>query len=226
MDYAMEHLEACKIAYADKEFLKRGVETAWVKLEKYYKLTDETPVYVVATLLNPMNKWAYFEQHRALHPQWITTAKKAAKDFWDIEYKPAPASPAITASTSSSNTFYAFYTRREVQAAIKDEWQQYLDAELHPLPKNGSIFNPLAWWCENTQCQTFPVLSQMARDLLSIPAMAADVERLFSAAKLTLTDQRGRMYAETLELLQLLKSWNRSRIFRRVCITLPFNQSS
>jgi hypothetical protein len=41
----------------------------------------------------------------------------------------------------------------------------------------------------------------MARDLLSIPAMAADVERLFSAAKLTLTDQRGRMYAETLKLL-------------------------
>jgi hAT family C-terminal dimerisation region len=97
------------------------------------------------------------------------------------------------------------------------------DAELNPLPKNGSIFNALAWCCEDTQCQTFPVHSQMARGVLSIPATAADVVRLFSAVKLTLSDQCGRVYAETLGLLQLLKSWNRSRIFRRVWIAPPFD---
>jgi hypothetical protein len=61
MNYAIEYLEAYKIAYANNEFMKRGVDTAWVKLEKYYKLTNKTPVYVITTLLNPMNKWAYFK---------------------------------------------------------------------------------------------------------------------------------------------------------------------
>ena len=56
----------------------------------------------------------------------------------------------------------------------------------------------------------------MARDLLFIPATASDAERLFSAAKLTVTDQRGRMCEETLKLLQHLKSWNRSSIFGNV----------
>jgi hypothetical protein len=41
----------------------------------------------------------------------------------------------------------------------------------------------------------------MARDLLFILVIVADVERLFFIAKLTLTDQRGRIYVETLELL-------------------------
>jgi hypothetical protein len=52
----MEYLEAYKIIYVDNDFIKRGVNYAWVKLEKYYKLTNETPVYVVITLLNPINK--------------------------------------------------------------------------------------------------------------------------------------------------------------------------
>jgi hypothetical protein len=41
----------------------------------------------------------------------------------------------------------------------------------------------------------------MARDLLSILVIIADVERLFSIVKLILTDQRGRIYVEILELL-------------------------
>jgi hypothetical protein len=45
----------------------------------------------------------------------------------------------------------------------------------------------------------------MALDILSIPAMEAKQERLFSGAKATMTNKRNQMTAETLEALESLK---------------------
>ena len=47
----------------------------------------------------------------------------------------------------------------------------------------------------------------MAFDILSIPAMSADPERLFSGAKITITDRRNRLGIDTIEALECLKSW-------------------
>jgi hypothetical protein len=216
MDFALNHLEACKIIHATDDFMMRGIDTAWAKLEKYYKMADDTPVYALATCLNPIQKWQYFETNWARHPSWLTKAKQAATDFWEVEYRPESVTTAPLVTILPSNSFYAFYNRQIVGATVKDEWQQYTTSDPLPAPIDGKPFDALAWWSEETQRRHYPNLSRMALDLLSIPAMASDVERLFSAAKLTLTDQRGAMYAETLELLQLLKSWNRSSIFSRV----------
>ena len=47
----------------------------------------------------------------------------------------------------------------------------------------------------------------MALDILSIPAMSAEPERLFSGAKITITDRRNRIGIEAIEALECLKSW-------------------
>ena len=47
----------------------------------------------------------------------------------------------------------------------------------------------------------------MALDILSIPAMSADPERLFSGAKITISDRRNRLGIYTVEALECLKSW-------------------
>ena len=47
----------------------------------------------------------------------------------------------------------------------------------------------------------------MAIDIYSIPAMSAEPERLFSAAKHTVSLQRNNLRSETIELLVCLKSW-------------------
>ena len=65
----------------------------------------------------------------------------------------------------------------------------------------------IEWWMAR-QGQ-FPVLSQLALDILAIPAMTTDCKRSFSHAKLTLMSQRLSMTAETLERLQCLKNWIR-----------------
>jgi hypothetical protein len=47
----------------------------------------------------------------------------------------------------------------------------------------------------------------MALDILSIPAMSAELERLFSGAKITITDYRNRLGIESIEAIECLKSW-------------------
>ena len=47
----------------------------------------------------------------------------------------------------------------------------------------------------------------MALNILSIPAMAADPERLFSSAGLTITDRRNNLSIQLIEALGRIKSW-------------------
>ena len=47
----------------------------------------------------------------------------------------------------------------------------------------------------------------MALNVLSIPAMSANPERLFSGAKITISDRRNRLGILTVEALECLKSW-------------------
>ena len=63
------------------------------------------------------------------------------------------------------------------------------------------------WWLEPTQQKNYPNLSRMALDVLSIPAMSADPERLFSGAKITISNRRNRLGILTVEALECLKSW-------------------
>jgi hypothetical protein len=44
-------------------------------------------------------------------------------------------------------------------------------------------------------------------DLLSIPAMLTELERVFSQAKLTITPTWNKLSAETIEMLELLRYW-------------------
>ena len=47
----------------------------------------------------------------------------------------------------------------------------------------------------------------MALDYLSIPGMSAEPERLFSSARVTITDRRNRLGSDTIEALECLRSW-------------------
>jgi len=47
----------------------------------------------------------------------------------------------------------------------------------------------------------------MALDILSIPSMSEDPERLFLGAKITVSDRRNRLGIYILEALECLKSW-------------------
>ena len=56
-------------------------------------------------------------------------------------------------------------------------------------------------------------LSRMALNLLSIPAMSAEPERLFSSCKITITDRRNKLSVKVIEALECLRSWYKVEAF-------------
>ncbi|EEU34443.1 uncharacterized protein NECHADRAFT_44483, partial [Fusarium vanettenii 77-13-4] len=62
--------------------------------------------------------------------------------------------------------------------------------------------------------KNYPNLSKMAVDILLIPAMSTEPERLFSGAKITIIDRRNRLRSNIVEALECLKSWFGIREFQ------------
>ena len=84
----------------------------------------------------------------------------------------------------------------------QDEYDDYIARE----PSNlGKGISALDWWCQDTQRQRWPRLSHMAIDILSIPAMSDEPERVFSGARRTISWERAQMEPETLEMTECLK---------------------
>ena len=57
------------------------------------------------------------------------------------------------------------------------------------------VKDPLEWWVRHTS--DYPVLSKMAFDLFSCPAMSSKCERVFSQTKRVITDERNRLNSDT-----------------------------
>jgi hypothetical protein len=87
-------------------------------------------------------------------------------------------------------------------ATISDEYTRYCDSP--PLP---DIEDARQWWQETTQQRNFPYLSKMALDILSIPAMSTEPERIFSSIGITMTNRRNKLSMLNLEALEQIKSW-------------------
>jgi len=69
--------------------------------------------------------------------------------------------------------------------------------------------DPLKWWREH--CKHMPLLSEVARKVLCIPATSASSERLFSTAGLTVTDKRSRLTGANVGRLVFLRgSWEKA----------------
>ncbi|ODQ71005.1 hypothetical protein LIPSTDRAFT_73577 [Lipomyces starkeyi NRRL Y-11557] len=125
---------------------------------------------------------------------------------WITEYK----STAISVPTQSSesagrplNSFQKWAEKKRGSSLEQDEYSRYLVAPVLP-----EVTDPRAWWLEPTQRKSYSALSIMALDVLSIPAIrSAEPERLFSSAKITITDRRNRLGIETIEAIECLKSW-------------------
>jgi hAT family C-terminal dimerisation region len=55
-------------------------------------------------------------------------------------------------------------------------------------------------------------MKSQALDLLSIPVMSLEIERVFSSARLLLTDQRLRMNEAIIEEVELTRHWRQQGI--------------
>ena len=207
MDFILAQFEAGKEAHKDDLIMAPMYNSGWGKLDKYYRLTDESPAYVAAIVLHPSHKWHYVQEN--WKKEWVESSKKLMETLWD-EYKPVePPVPQPQTPSITTNEFLNWRNKHLQPTLLIDEYERYCNSE-----RVYGFTSALTWWLEDTQQKSYPSLSKMAVDILSIPAMSAEPERLFSGAKITITDRRNRLGSDAIEALECLKSWFGIRDFQ------------
>jgi zinc finger BED domain-containing protein 1 (E3 SUMO-protein ligase ZBED1) len=99
-----------------------------------------------------------------------------------------------------------FYVKKQ-QAAPQAQGEEEEEEEGEEVEEKRECSDPLLWWKEHAA--RFPLLAQLARRLLAIPATSAPSERLFSASGQLVSLKRASLSPETVEDIMLLRgSWD------------------
>ena len=127
-------------------------------------------------------KMAYFQRKWRTRPEWIDAARMRFNEMFD-EYRKDMYCPTEDASTAlpvvrqsprkvTTLMSWKFEGNISLQEGM-DEVSDYLN-----LGTESEKAVPRHWWIANHE--RFPTLASMAWDIFSIPAMSAEVERVFS----------------------------------------------
>ena len=174
-------------------------------------------LYAAALILHPSHRTRYIEVNWP--KKWVKSTLEKVRKLWE-DYREAAPLPTSSISTSYDkrlneprelNTFdqIAQSLKQVARPASQDEYEDYNSGEPYELSTGVSA---LTWWCHDIRRQRYPRLSYMAIDILSIPAMSDEPERVFSGARRTVSWERAQMGAENLERVKCLKHWKRSGI--------------
>lgn len=116
------------------------------------------------------------------------------------------ASVTTSTSTLGKRSFAAFLDSVEEEQVSKSDLDTYLsEPTLREKPGVKVQFDILKWW--NVNQSKFPVLSMMAKDILSIPVTTVASEATFSAGKRVIDPKRASMKVETVEMLLCGGDW-------------------
>jgi len=210
MDILVDHFETSMALYASNTWLCNRISKSWEVFDKYYNKTDETSVYAMAIILHPARRTHYIRKF--WKKQWQKPALLGAKKLWE-KYRDKgvldlaaviPDDLVPDVDTLELDEFDRIAKSRElVSNQVGDEYEAYIKAE--PVKISGSALN---WWLADERRKTWPRLSQLAIDVLSIPAMSDDPERVFSDTRRTISWERMSLGAEVIEHGECLKSWD------------------
>jgi hypothetical protein len=86
---------------------------------------------------------------------------------------------------------------------LDTHYRDWIDGKAIDVSYNGE---PLRWWRERGQ-GSYPLLATIVFDLLTMPGMSAECERVFSSAKRMIPDERYSLKCDIIEADQCVKSW-------------------
>jgi len=219
-EYLLKKLETAKELidqYPEPEQFGINVNLGWIKLDKYYATLSDTPVYYAAAALDPGIQWTFFETIWTENPSWANEAKAKVQALWDNEYRdlelirgPSQEGPIAKRRKTYHTGFDDFQDECRSQLmpriapSLTDEYTRWVIA-VQGEDHNKGVVDPITYWISKQY--EYPRLSRMALDVMTVPAMSAECERLFSAVGLMVTPLRSRLDASTIGLVQTLRSW-------------------
>ena len=209
MDFLLEKYEQGAEEFQDNRFMLASIHAGWSKLRDHFNKSDRATAYIAAIVLNPVRKWAFFDDWDR---GWKDEARVSLKSFWETKYRSSTGLPQAPNSPEPDleNVFLQWMEEKSTVLEDIDELDRYLTE-----PRLKKISTVIGWWQDQAQKSRFLLLSLMAIDIFSIPAMSSEPERVFSGAKNTLSDNRASLTMSTIQATQCLKSWFRSGLFTK-----------
>ena len=191
-DNLLSRLEASKDQEDLSQHLCICTNLAWIKMTEYYQKTDVVKVYLVAAVLDPRLKMKYFEDNwkKEWRRNWRAKLDSYMEEFTiamgetnaSSPPSPKPDNDEMFDSQTTDNSWGSWYAQAAADdTPVVDEWSRYLKTGR---VKNYRGFSVRRWWLDHEN--DFPMLSRMALELLAIPAMSTEVERVFSGYVLNL----------------------------------------
>ncbi|KAI3790293.1 hypothetical protein L2E82_03235 [Cichorium intybus] len=104
-------------------------------------------------------------------------------------------------------TDFDFYIMESTSQQSKSELDQYLEESL--LPRIHE-FDVMGWWKLNKS--KYPILSKMARDILTIPVSSVGPESVFETCVKEMDRNRCELRPEMVEALYCAKDWMRCEV--------------
>jgi hypothetical protein len=146
---------------------------------------------------------------------FIPAMEATCWEIYKTEYLPL-ANPKVPESKKKFTFRYSIYagkaTDEEDDPLGPDEFQNFICATPTTIAKNDTHWNPINWWIKESQKGNYDTLHLYALDHLSCPAMATQCERVFSAARRTLTPERNGLGLKVLEACECLRWWWRNGV--------------
>ena len=138
----------------------------------------------------------------------------ALTEVWLQEYKGKSSESPISASghrSRSPKRYTSCWEHKRLKlnrnpepvTTGPDELDDYLATNIHIT--DNEYFDPIQYW--NDRYLSQPDLAQFALDALAVPPMSDECERLFSSAKLLITDRRSCLKMDIIEANECLRAW-------------------
>lgn len=208
MDFLVTHFRAAQQKYEANPRMTTRILASWFKFDKYYKLTDDSPVYVAAILLHPSLRQAYLQVQWAQQEQYIGPAIEGVRKMWEEHYKqPCPGTVKLDEKGKNEEATPLELWRKRVYGCgvIEEEFDHFIGQTPIPIPNQTA----LQWWLDPHRQTVYPALARMAGAIFSIPPMSAGPERVFSGARRTVSWERVQLGASMVEMTECIKSWTR-----------------
>ena len=116
-----------------------------------------------------------------------------------IGFHPLSATLNLSRDTSATSLLHAASS----SASNASELISYLDCDT--VSQLNDDFNLLNWWHQHKL--TYPVLSIMAKDILTVPMSTISSESTFSMTGRIIEERRRRLKSEMVEMLTCIKDW-------------------
>ena len=146
-----------------------------------------------AVALDPETKLQYFQIEWKDRPEWIETAEKLARGLWTTQYRTITYTETAASSIPPTTPDFASFE----DATVISKWKQKKRAKLNT--SEGDQFDKfqfteeeeevpdiLRYWADRLSNPRWSQLAHMALEIHSIPAMSAEVERVFSRSDINI----------------------------------------